>query len=72
MSYFSSLMKKHYLLGWFAAVPSIKTTYRGSSKKWKWTACHVNSGFCLEGCITAQCSNIFWAECILSLQLDHE
>lgn len=70
---FISLIKKHYLLGWFAAVPSVKlfteAAVRNGNRE------HVNSaGFCLEGLgyISAQCSNIFWDEYVLRLQLDHK
>lgn len=64
-------MKKHYLLGWFAAVPSAKPLTEAAVRNANGE--HVNSaGFCFEGLgyITAQCSNIFWDECILRLQLD--
>lgn len=68
-----SLMKKHYLLGWFAAVPSVKllteATVRNGNRE------HINAaGFCFEGLgyISAQCSSVFWDECILRLQLDHK
>lgn len=53
-------MKKHYLLGWVAAVPSVKLLTEAAVRNGKGENGN-SAGFCFEGpgYITAQCSNIF-------------
>lgn len=66
-------MKKHYLLGWFAAVPSVKLLTEAAVRNGNGE--HViSAGFCFGGLVATLSSYVssFWAECILRLQPDHK